>query len=135
MREYPDVPLPEHFHWRQCERKALTWFLMYGPCEVATYGRDGIYWRVRVGTLWADSVQREAVAESVSEARYWCAKWAIREAKQIAVTRPTALYEWGPMYRHPMGAMPGSEPSVSSWTPDQESARRRGSKRRRNSLI
>lgn len=130
MRDYPEFPLPEHFRWQECQTHEHTWLVMYGPCEVASYSREGDRWCVRVGILWAESVQRQAWAESASQARYWCVKWVAREAPQIAITRPTALRQWGPLYLGSMGAEPGVTPPASTWTPDQESARRRGRKRR-----
>lgn len=130
MREYPDVTLPEHFTWRKNADQALTWDLCYGPYEVATCRRDGIYWRARVAVLWADELQREEVAESLSQARYWCAKWAIREREKIRVTRPLSSgFSYGPDVFASRNA--GQETPVATWSERDESARRHGHKRGR----
>lgn len=130
MRDYPDLPLPEPFHWDTHSRHLGGFDLRYGPYDVATCWADGDGWRARVAILWADELQREAVAESESQARFWCVKWAMREIEKIRITRPlTAGFSYGPDVFSARNAQ--AAPPASTWTAEDESARRKGRKRGR----
>lgn len=127
MREYPELPLPEPFNWRNNGRQPGAVDLQYGPYEVASYWPEGDRWRARVAVLWAQEFHREALAESESQARYWCVKWAMREREKIRITRPlSAGFSYAP------GLLGNGEGAAQSiWTASDERARRGGNKRGR----
>ncbi|MET3929827.1 hypothetical protein ABIE51_001714 [Lysobacter sp. OAE881] len=89
----PLPPLPPDCIWYADSARGDAFDLMVRDNVVAIARRrkDGL-WLTRVAVLWAESLQREAIAGSERQAKRWCEGWARAAMSQINLTRPVVPF-------------------------------------------